>query len=75
VASPDSATTCTAGKSCTVTWLDNGVAPTVDTIGVCTVGLYHGTQQLVQTIEPVNVADSHSLTFTPQANAGPNSDT
>ncbi|VDB83182.1 unnamed protein product [Peniophora sp. CBMAI 1063] len=74
VASPDSSTTCSAGKACTVTWLDNGVAPTLETIGVCTVGLYHGTQQLVQMIDAVNVATSHSLSFTPQANAGPNSD-
>ncbi|KAI0032079.1 hypothetical protein K488DRAFT_22092, partial [Vararia minispora EC-137] len=73
VVNPVSGGSCAAGQLCTVQWVDNGVAPTLTSIGVCTIGLYHGTQQLVQSLDPVNVASTVSLTFTPQANAGPNS--
>ncbi|KAF8814406.1 hypothetical protein BYT27DRAFT_7082282, partial [Phlegmacium glaucopus] len=59
---------------CTVTWLDDGEKPLLSVIGVSTVGLYTGMQQLVQTIAPVDVANTHSITFTPLPDAGPNFD-
>ncbi|KAI0696532.1 hypothetical protein BC835DRAFT_860437 [Cytidiella melzeri] len=68
-------TTCSGGKPCSVDWLDNGESPTLSTIGPCYVGLYHGNGVLVQQIEPVDVANVHSLTFTPDSAAGPNSNT
>ena len=33
---------CRANKPCTVTWLDDGRAPLLSSIGVSTVGLYKG---------------------------------
>ncbi|KXN93287.1 hypothetical protein AN958_00211, partial [Leucoagaricus sp. SymC.cos] len=54
---------------------DDGQSPLLSAIGVCSVGLYTGKQQLVQTIAPVDVSQSHSLTFTPNAAAGPDSNT
>ncbi|EKM78485.1 hypothetical protein AGABI1DRAFT_129593 [Agaricus bisporus var. burnettii JB137-S8] len=74
VVKPLLGSTCHAGKPCTVDWLDDGTNPLLTAIGVVDVGLYHGKQQLVQTIRPVNVATVHSLTFTPIPEAGPNSD-
>jgi len=71
---PSKAQSCTAGQDCTVQWLDDGRRPLLGSIGACTVGLYHGDFQLVQTIEPVNPATVHSLIFQPDATAGPVSD-
>jgi len=75
VLNPASGSTCHAGQSCTVDWLDDGSKPLVSALGVCTFGLYTGKQQLVQALAPVNVANTHSMTFTPNAAAGPNSGT
>ncbi|KAF8916692.1 hypothetical protein CPB85DRAFT_1216070 [Mucidula mucida] len=72
---PASGSTCHGGEECTVQWLDNGEAPLLASFGVCSVGLYTGDNQLVQTIEPLDVSASHSLTFTPIPEAGPTSDT
>ncbi|TRM66868.1 hypothetical protein BD626DRAFT_397115 [Schizophyllum amplum] len=74
IVSPASGTTCQAGQPCTVEWLDNGSSPQLAAIGVTRVGLYMGDLQLVQSIEPVDVSATHSMTFTPNAMAGPNSD-
>ncbi|KAJ7622832.1 hypothetical protein DFH06DRAFT_1231586 [Mycena polygramma] len=71
---PASGSTCSAGTPCTVSWLDDGDSPLLDAVGVVTVGLYTGTQQMVQTIPPLDVASLHSVEFTPDAQAGPNSD-
>ncbi|EIN14577.1 hypothetical protein PUNSTDRAFT_96542, partial [Punctularia strigosozonata HHB-11173 SS5] len=75
VTNPRNRAPCTGGQACTVTWLDDGQVPLLATIGPCTVGLYHGQEQLVQTIDPVDVSSVHSLTFLPDAQAGPDSDT
>ncbi|EMD37041.1 hypothetical protein CERSUDRAFT_114942 [Gelatoporia subvermispora B] len=72
VTSPASDGTCQGGSSCTVEWEDNGEAPLLSTIGPCFVGLYNGNHVLIQQIDPVNVASVHSLTFTPDPQAGPN---
>ena len=42
VNSPLSTTTCNAGQSCLVQWLDNGETPLLADIGACYVGLYNG---------------------------------
>ncbi|KAI0316873.1 hypothetical protein OF83DRAFT_1124377 [Amylostereum chailletii] len=75
VVNPSESTTCHAGQSCKVQWLDNGERPLLANMGPCYVGLYRGKQQLIQQLDPVDVSSVHSLDFTPQANAGPNSNT
>ncbi|PBK84709.1 hypothetical protein ARMGADRAFT_1018391 [Armillaria gallica] len=75
VIEPNSGSTCHGGQNCTVEWLDDGVRPLLSSFGVSTVGLYTGTQQLVQSIDPVDTSTTHSLTFTPIPEAGPDSDT
>ena len=42
VTNPQSGGTCKGSKPCTVEWLDDGTAPLLSHIGVCTVGLYTG---------------------------------
>ncbi|TFK53037.1 hypothetical protein OE88DRAFT_1334691 [Heliocybe sulcata] len=74
VASPAAGSTCHAGQPCTVTWLDNGEVPLLSSLGACTVGLYTGSDELLQEIEPVNPASTLSLQFTPNAAVGPNGD-
>lgn len=77
---PASKSTCTAGSPCTIEWLDDGNSPLLNKVGVVTAGLYHGNQvnfhrgladgtftlpqQLVQTIQPLDVAAIHSIQFT-----------
>ncbi|KZT64438.1 hypothetical protein DAEQUDRAFT_732675 [Daedalea quercina L-15889] len=73
VNNPTSTGTCYGGQACTVTWLDDGQTPLLSDIGACYVGLYNGNGDLVQQIEPVNVASVHSLTFIPDPIAGPDS--
>lgn len=75
VVNPRQGSVCHGGKSCTVTWLDDGVRPLLSDIGVCTVGLYTGKQELIQTMTPADVSTKLSLTFTPIPAGGPNSDT
>ncbi|CAK5264356.1 unnamed protein product [Mycena citricolor] len=70
---PSGGITCTSGQSCALQWLDDGNIPVLADIGVVTVGLYTANQQLVQSIEPLDVSESHSFQFTPDAEAGPNS--
>ncbi|KAI0725082.1 hypothetical protein C8Q72DRAFT_854465 [Fomitopsis betulina] len=73
VNNPVATSICYGEQPCTVTWLDDGQAPLLSDIGACYVGLYNGNGTLIQQIEPVNVANVHSLTFTPDPAAGPNS--
>jgi len=75
VIDPLESTTCHGGKPCTVQWVDDGIQPLLTSIGACTVGLYHGEMELVQQIAPIDVSTAHSLEFTPNPNAGPNSNT
>ncbi|KAF7376034.1 hypothetical protein MSAN_00018200 [Mycena sanguinolenta] len=70
---PQSGSTCTGGTPCVLEWDDDGILPLLPEIGIVTAGLYTGEQQLVQSIPPLNVADVNSITFTPLAQAGPNS--
>ncbi|TFY53929.1 hypothetical protein EVJ58_g9164 [Rhodofomes roseus] len=73
VNNPTSTAVCYGGQPCTVTWLDDGQTPLLSEIGACYVGLYNGNRDLIQQIDPVNVASQHSFTFTPDATAGPDS--
>ncbi|PPQ74352.1 hypothetical protein CVT24_000663 [Panaeolus cyanescens] len=72
---PTAGSTCTGGQPCTITWVDDGTFPVLSSIGVATVGLFTGKQQLVQSITPVDVTKTRTVTFTPNPAAGPNSDT
>ncbi|KAF8902604.1 hypothetical protein CPB84DRAFT_1678808 [Gymnopilus junonius] len=74
IVQPAAGSVCKAGQECTISWVDNGLRPLVSAIGVSTVGLYTGRQQLVQSITPVDVSTEHSITFQPNPAAGPNSD-
>ncbi|KAI0356992.1 hypothetical protein OH77DRAFT_1399908 [Trametes cingulata] len=74
VTQPRAAATCSGGKPCTVEWLDDGSVPLLAQIGPCYVALYNGDHVLVQQISPVDISAVHSLQFTPDPNAGPNSD-
>ncbi|EDR10348.1 uncharacterized protein LACBIDRAFT_325313 [Laccaria bicolor S238N-H82] len=74
VVSPSKGSVCHGGQPCTIEWLDDGTAPLLSAIGVATVGLYTGKQKIVQWIQAVDVTTAHSITFTPNPAAGPNSD-
>ncbi|KAH6910623.1 hypothetical protein BKA70DRAFT_1370945 [Coprinopsis sp. MPI-PUGE-AT-0042] len=73
VVDPRDGSTCHGGEACTVSWLEDGRAPLVSSIGLVSVGLYTGQQQLVQALEPVDVNAVRAFTFTPNPAAGPNS--
>jgi len=75
VVKPTTGTVCHGGQPCLVEWLDDGQSPLLTTLGPCDVALYSGNGDLIQQIEPVDVSTSHSLSFTPSPDAGPNSST
>jgi len=75
VVNPTQQTVCHGGKSCPVEWLDDGEGPLLTTMGPCYVALFAGNEKLIQHIEPVDVSATHSLTFTPNPFAGPDSHT
>ncbi|KAG7095803.1 hypothetical protein E1B28_006503 [Marasmius oreades] len=75
VIKPRQGDTCHGGEECIVEWLDDGTRPLLSSIGVTTIGLYTGTQQLVQNIPAVDVSEVQSFKFTPTPEAGPDSDT
>ncbi|KAG5340236.1 hypothetical protein C0989_002468 [Termitomyces sp. Mn162] len=63
VIKPEANSTCHGGQRCTIQWLDDGIRPLLAAAGVCTFGLYTGTMQLVQTIPPVDVSATRSISF------------
>lgn len=65
---------CQGGLPCNVSWVDDGVEPLLAAIGVSTVALYTGNQNLIQSLPPVNVETTSSFAFTPLPEEGPNSD-
>ncbi|KIL55987.1 hypothetical protein M378DRAFT_173094 [Amanita muscaria Koide BX008] len=73
VTEPSAGSSCHGGQTCSISWLDDGQAPLLSSIGVTRVALYTGELQLVQTLQPVDVSSAHTLTFTPDPKAGPNS--
>ncbi|KAN0094535.1 hypothetical protein V8E55_002822 [Tylopilus felleus] len=70
--SPVQSTTCTAGQSCQVAWVDDGQAPLLSSIGNCQAALYTGEMVLVQSLQSVDVSTTSSFSFTPDPAAGPN---
>ncbi|KAF8558619.1 hypothetical protein OG21DRAFT_1079703 [Imleria badia] len=65
VTAPVAATTCTAGQSCQVSWVDDGQSPLLSSIGQCTVDLYYtGGYQFAQSLQSVDVSASSSFSFT-----------
>ncbi|KAF8236142.1 hypothetical protein L208DRAFT_1391265 [Tricholoma matsutake] len=75
VIKPSAGSKCHGGQQCTIAWDEDGTRPLLPAIGICTVGIYTGKQQLVQELAPVDVSNKHSTTFIPNPHAGPNSDT
>ncbi|KAF9260648.1 hypothetical protein L218DRAFT_932066 [Marasmius fiardii PR-910] len=74
VINPRQGDTCHGGQECSVEWVDDGTRPLLSSMGVVTIGLYTGNQQLVQSIPAVDVSKVQSFKFTPIPEAGPDSD-
>ncbi|KAF8558614.1 hypothetical protein OG21DRAFT_1404714 [Imleria badia] len=75
--SPVGTTTFTAGQTATVSWQDSGSAPSLAQFGNATFAIYVGNaieQTPLQTIATyINVSTVNSVSFTPLAVIGPNS--
>jgi len=75
--SPTAQTTCTGGKQCTISWQDDGKAPTNVQFGLASIGIWVGSVQSqteVQHIQDgVNVATTAAVQFTVNPSIGPNS--
>lgn len=75
VTEPTASTICTAGTACNVRWNDDGNAPVLATIGVCSVDLYTGgvqQQTFLQNIGSVDVSTNAYVTYLPDATVGSN---
>jgi len=75
--SPTATTTFTGGKQATISWQDDGKAPTLKDFGPAKVSIYAGNAQqqtlLQQIIPSVDVGTTQSIQFTVDATIGPNS--
>jgi len=75
--SPVAKTSCAAGQNCTITWQDDGSAPSLSTFGLSSVGLYVGNAIQQTQIQPiadnVDVSKLSTVIFQPDATIGPNS--
>ncbi|KAF9467678.1 hypothetical protein BDZ94DRAFT_1248750 [Collybia nuda] len=75
--SPVASSVFSGGKQATISWQDDGKAPTLKDFGPAKVSIYVGNAQqqtLLQTIVPsVDVSTTQSIQFTPDATIGPNS--
>jgi len=75
--SPTAQTTCTGGKQCTISWQDDGKAPTLAQFGQASIGIWVGSvssQTEIQHIQDgVNVATTAAVQFTVNPSIGPNS--
>jgi len=75
--SPVASTTFSGGKPATVSWQDDGSAPSLKDFGPAIVSIYVGNalqQTSLQTIAPnVDVSTTASIQFTPDPTIGPNS--
>jgi len=78
ITNPIASSSLPAGQSVTITWQDDGSAPTLASFGPASIGLFAGSQQqqtLLQSIaENVDVSKVSSQTWTPDATVGPNFD-
>ncbi|OSD00529.1 hypothetical protein PYCCODRAFT_1426543 [Trametes coccinea BRFM310] len=74
--SPVASTTWAAGQQQTISWKDDGSAPSLADLGACKVSVYVGSQTqqtLVQSItDNVDVSTTSSIVFTPDASSGEN---
>jgi len=74
--SPVASTTYSGGKEATVSWQDDGSAPTLKDFGPAMVSIYVGNalqQTRLQTISAsVDVSTTSTINFTPDASIGPN---
>lgn len=77
ITSPTASSNITAGVSSPINWQDDGNKPTLKDFGPSKIGLYVGNinqQVLVQDIsDSVDVSEVQTTSFTPKADAGPNS--
>ncbi|KIL63144.1 hypothetical protein M378DRAFT_40025, partial [Amanita muscaria Koide BX008] len=64
VTQPSAFSTCYGGQVCNISWVDDGQAPSLSSIGITRVDLYANQLQLVQSIQLVNASDMNSLIFT-----------
>jgi len=76
ITNPIASSSFAAGSAQTVTWQDDGSAPTLASFGPASIGLYAGNQNqqtLLQLISAsVDVSKTTSQTWTPDATVGPN---
>jgi len=75
VTNPVTSTTCTPGTSCLVQWADDGNAPFLATIGVCSIAVCTGgniAQTCLQTISAsTDVSQNAQVSFVPDSTIGP----
>jgi len=75
--SPVASSVFSGGKQATISWQDDGKAPSLKDFGPAKVSIYAGNAQqqtLLQSIvENVDVSTTQSIQFTPDASIGPNS--
>ncbi|THH06639.1 hypothetical protein EW145_g3948 [Phellinidium pouzarii] len=72
---PYAGISCRGGSACSLTWVDDGEAPLLAAIGACDFGLYQGADTLVQQlVTGLDVSRTRELSFIPDPNAGPDSD-
>jgi len=77
ITSPVLDATFTAGTQATVSWIDDGKAPSLAQFGPAKVSIYAGNalqQTQLQAIANVDVSKNSSVTFTPDPTIGPNAE-
>jgi hypothetical protein len=78
ITSPVASTTFVGGQQATVSWQDDGSAPTLQSFGPAMVSIYAGNAQqqtLLQTISPnIDVSQLSTIQFTPDPSIGPDGD-
>jgi len=76
ITDPVATTSLAAGQQTSITWQDDGKAPSLTTFGPASIGLFVGTssqQTLLQSIATnVDVSKANSQTWTPDPTVGPN---
>jgi hypothetical protein len=75
ITAPVATTTWTAGQQQTITWMDNGMAPTLKDFSNAVVSIYAGNAiqqtKLQEIVASVDVSTTSSITFTPDPSIGP----
>jgi hypothetical protein len=77
ITSPVASTTFSGGKEATITWIDQGGAPSLKDFGPSRISLYVGNAQQqtsLQVLGDVDLSTANQLKFVPTASVGPNSD-